>query len=118
MSDQDRTTWKVYPVRRTDLYGYAKERFGVREEYPDGATRHEEALMAALAAPAQLRRAERTLELDAVVVVERVEQRGVVAAQFVHRFDHRRIGPRALDGRGHTGSVAPAHGDRLAPQPA
>jgi hypothetical protein len=40
MSDEDRTTWKVYPVRRNDLYGYAKERFGVREEYPDGATRH------------------------------------------------------------------------------
>lgn len=39
MIDDDRTTWKVYVVRRNDLYGYGTERYGVREEYPDGATR-------------------------------------------------------------------------------
>lgn len=39
MSDDDRTTWKVYTVRRNDLYGYGTEKYGVREEYPDGATR-------------------------------------------------------------------------------
>jgi len=40
MGDDERTTWKVYPVRRNDLYGYGAEKYGVREEFADGATRH------------------------------------------------------------------------------
>ena len=39
-STDDRLTWKAYEIRETDLHGYDTVRFGVREEYDDGATRY------------------------------------------------------------------------------
>lgn len=36
---EDRTTWRVYEVSEKDIYGYGKTSYGIREEYPDGATR-------------------------------------------------------------------------------
>jgi hypothetical protein len=36
--NDDKAEWKAYQVQQTDLRGYASERFGVREEYTDGAT--------------------------------------------------------------------------------
>jgi hypothetical protein len=36
----DEPLWKSYTVRRADMFGYDdKVKYGVREEYPDGATR-------------------------------------------------------------------------------
>lgn len=32
--------WKVYQASQTDAFGYDKLRYGVREEYDDGATRY------------------------------------------------------------------------------
>jgi hypothetical protein len=42
----ERPTWKVYEVQTPDMFGYANVKYGVREEYTDGATRyiHNEAL--------------------------------------------------------------------------
>jgi hypothetical protein len=37
--DDEKPMWKAYMVRQTDMRGYSSERFGVREEYSDGATR-------------------------------------------------------------------------------
>ena len=36
----DKPLWKAYRVQQVDAFGYATERWGVREEYRDGATRH------------------------------------------------------------------------------
>lgn len=36
----ERPRWRVYEVRETDMYGYYKTKYGVREEYTDGATRY------------------------------------------------------------------------------
>jgi hypothetical protein len=36
----ERPTWKVYEVRRPDMFGYDSVKYGVREEYTDGATRY------------------------------------------------------------------------------
>ncbi|MFQ5460113.1 MAG: hypothetical protein ACE5EL_04915 [Anaerolineae bacterium] len=35
----ERVMWKAYEVRETDMYGYDTVKYGVREEYSDGATR-------------------------------------------------------------------------------
>lgn len=36
----DTPRWRAYPVRQADGFGYADEKYGVREEYSDGATRY------------------------------------------------------------------------------
>ena len=38
MADEPR--WKAYPVRQSDMFEYSTEKYGVREEYPEGATRY------------------------------------------------------------------------------
>jgi hypothetical protein len=38
--DEERPLWKAYTARKTDLRGYDDEKYGVREEYTDGATRY------------------------------------------------------------------------------
>ena len=35
----EKPRWKAYEVRQADMYGYEKVKYGVREEYTDGATR-------------------------------------------------------------------------------
>jgi hypothetical protein len=43
VDDSPRTTdeprWSVYEARQRDGFGYEKVRYGIREEYADGATR-------------------------------------------------------------------------------
>jgi len=39
IANDERPTWKAYEVRRPDMYGYDTVKYGVREEYEDGATR-------------------------------------------------------------------------------
>ena len=39
-TQKDEPRWTAYKTQLTDGFGYDKERWGVREEYPDGATRH------------------------------------------------------------------------------
>lgn len=38
MSDEPR--WKAYTVRQSDAFEYETVKYGVREEYPEGATRY------------------------------------------------------------------------------
>jgi hypothetical protein len=35
----DTPRWRVYEVRQQDAFGYDRVRYGLREEYEDGATR-------------------------------------------------------------------------------
>lgn len=37
---EDRPRWQAYEVKQTDAFGYDRVRYGVREAYADGATRH------------------------------------------------------------------------------
>ena len=39
-ADEERPLWRAYKTQETDSHGYASEKFGVREEYGDGATRY------------------------------------------------------------------------------
>ena len=39
ITTDERPTWTEYEVRQHDMYGYFKLKYGVREEYTDGATR-------------------------------------------------------------------------------
>ncbi|MCE7938152.1 hypothetical protein DCC79_06255 [bacterium] len=32
--------WQAYELRKADIFGYETVRYGVREAYADGATRH------------------------------------------------------------------------------
>jgi hypothetical protein len=36
----DTPRWRAYKASQTDGFGYDRERWGVREEYQDGATRY------------------------------------------------------------------------------
>jgi hypothetical protein len=35
---EERLVWRAYEVRETDMFGYHTFKYGVREEYTDGAT--------------------------------------------------------------------------------
>lgn len=38
--NDDIPRWRAYKASRTDGFGYEVEKYGVREEYADGATRY------------------------------------------------------------------------------
>ncbi len=58
----------------------------------------EQPLVRCLPAPDHLSSGQGPLDLPPVVVVETVEQRGVVPAHVTERLQHRRVGPGPLDG--------------------
>jgi len=39
VTTEDKPRWRAYEVRRSDIFGYETVKYGVREEYSDGATR-------------------------------------------------------------------------------
>jgi len=40
MTKEEVPRWRAYEVRRPDAFGYDVVKYGVREEYGDGATRY------------------------------------------------------------------------------
>ena len=77
--------------------------------------RDEQPLMARLAGPADLAAGQRPFDLEAVHVVQAVEERVMLAAQVVQRLQDRRVGPGSLDCRcgAATGSPAAPGGQPL-----
>lgn len=40
INETEKPNWRAYEVRQADMFGYEKVKYGVREEYTDGATRY------------------------------------------------------------------------------
>ena len=39
-SNEEKPRWRAYASQKPDMFGYAKEQYGVREQYADGSTRY------------------------------------------------------------------------------